>query len=160
MNAKQIITYTAVFAAGALTVWGVSAFTAPSSTSAPAPQAAPVVAAETESPDPAPETLAEATPELSAPSAQAGVTAIGDLQRNMFVTVSGVVERVTDEDEFVIADSSGSVRVWTGNMFFTVEPGENVSVTGFVDDDMLIEIYAQEITRQDGTLVTIGSYSG
>ena len=89
-----------------------------------------------------------------------GFTAIGDLARNTFVTVQGTVERVTDEDEFLIADESGSVRVWTANSFFTVEPGEVVIVQGFVDDDVFIEIYAQEITRADGTVVTIGSYSG
>jgi uncharacterized protein YdeI (BOF family) len=75
------------------------------------------------------------------------------------VTVSGSVQRISDEDEFVLADDSGSISVWTGSQFFTVDQGESVVVTGFIDDDLIIEIYAQEITRADGTVVIIGSYS-
>ena len=71
------------------------------------------------------------------------------------VTVSGTVERITDEDEFIVADESGSITVWTGTQFFTVDEGETVVVAGFVDDDLQLEIYATEIVRADGSVVSI-----
>jgi uncharacterized protein YdeI (BOF family) len=88
------------------------------------------------------------------PSAEAVIN-IGDITRNTPVFIRGVVEEVSDEDEFVIQDATGSVRVWTGATFFTVSLGEEVSVRGFVDDGLLLEVYAQEITRSDGTVLTI-----
>lgn len=97
-----------------------------------------------------------ATPEATVHSDEKGLTAIGSLQRNTMVSVQGVVQRITDEDEFQLADDTGSIQVSTGNQFFTVEQGETVTVSGFVDDDLILEIYAQEITRQDGSVVTIG----
>ena len=97
-----------------------------------------------------------ATPEATVHSDEKGLTAIGSLQRNTMVSVQGVVQRITDEDEFQLADDTGSIQVWTGNQFFAVEQGETVTVSGFVDDDLVLEIYAQEITRQDGSVVTIG----
>lgn len=167
MNVKAFATYTAVFVAGALALFGLNALSTNSTpTGQPAAESSSApITSEMATPE------AETTPiehsaeqpnvgEQPATTSTAVVTAIGDLQRNSFVTVRGTVERVTDEDEFLIADSSGSVRVWTANSFFTVDPGESVVVQGFVDDDVLLEIYAQEITRADGTVVTIGSYSG
>ena len=97
-----------------------------------------------------------ASPEATVHSEEKGLTAIGSLQRNTMVSVQGVVQRITDEDEFQLADHTGSIQVSTGNQFFAVEQGETVTVSGFVDDDLVLEIYAQEITRQDGSVVTIG----
>lgn len=92
-------------------------------------------------------------------AAPTGATSVDSLVKNTMVTVSGTVERITDEDEFVLADATGSVRVWTGNQFFTVDQGESVVVTGFVDDGLFIEIYAQEIVRADGTVISVGGSS-
>lgn len=168
MNVKTFATYTVVFVAGAAALLGLNALSGNQNPSAePAENttsaATTSVADKPLSTPPAmeePADNAEADHSQGPVATSEGFTAIGDLARNTFVTVQGTVERVTDEDEFLIADESGSVRVWTANSFFTVEPGEVVIVQGFVDDDVFIEIYAQEITRADGTVVTIGSYSG
>jgi uncharacterized protein YdeI (BOF family) len=82
------------------------------------------------------------------------ITPIGDLVRNSNVTVSGTVDRLTDEDEFVMSDSTGSVRVSVGPNRVPANRGEAVTVRGFVDDDLRIEIYARELVRADGTVVT------
>jgi uncharacterized protein YdeI (BOF family) len=83
------------------------------------------------------------------------ITQISDLRRGSRATIEGVVERVTDEDEFVIADSSGSIQVWTGNEFFTVESGDRIVVSGFIDDDLLKEVYAERIYLEDGSVIEI-----
>lgn len=168
MNVKAFATYTVVFVAGAGALFGLNALSGIQSPAAQPVQDIPdqAAASEVERPDPTVsenDQLAEqaqGNDTANPVPAPEGFVPIGDLQRNTFVTVQGTVERVTDEDEFLIADQSGSVRVWTANSFFTVEPGESVTVQGFVDDDVFLEIYAQEITRADGTVLTIGSYSG
>lgn len=99
----------------------------------------------------------ESTPSAAAVTEVAGQVAIADIRRGTMVSVAGVVERVSDEDEFVIRDASGAIPVWTGQTFFAVQPGERVVVNGFVDDDLLLEIYAQEIIKQDGSVVTISA---
>jgi uncharacterized protein YdeI (BOF family) len=92
---------------------------------------------------------------LAAPAAASDATRIADLERNTNVTVVGTVERLTDEDEFILADASGSVRVYVGPNFVPVNPGDAVTVRGFVDDDFRLEIYAREILRPDGSTVTL-----
>lgn len=83
------------------------------------------------------------------------VTPIGDLQRGTTVTVAGTVERITDEDEFRLADASGTVRVYVGPNWVPANVGETVTVDGFVDNDFgPLEIYARSLTRADGTVVT------
>ena len=85
------------------------------------------------------------------------LTPIADLERGTIATIEGVVQRISDEDEFLIADTSGSIKVWTGTTFFPVEQGERVSVRGFVDDGILRELYAQQIVRENGSVVQISS---
>lgn len=92
---------------------------------------------------------------LAAPAAASETTRIADLVRNTNVTVVGSVDRLTDEDEFILADASGSVRVYVGPNFVPVNPGDTVTVRGFVDDDFRLEIYAREIVRPDGSTVTL-----
>jgi uncharacterized protein YdeI (BOF family) len=91
----------------------------------------------------------------AAPAAASETTRIADLVRNTNVTVVGSVDRLTDEDEFILADASGSVRVYVGPNFVPVNPGDTVTVRGFVDDDFRLEIYAREIVRPDGSTVTL-----
>jgi uncharacterized protein YdeI (BOF family) len=91
---------------------------------------------------------------LAVSAATNGATRIADLVRNTNVTVVGTVDRLTDEDEFILADASGSVRVYVGPNFVPVNPGDAVTVRGFVDDDFRLEIYAREIVRPDGSTVT------
>lgn len=81
-------------------------------------------------------------------------TPIGDLQRGSMVTVSGTVERIMDTDEFRLADPTGSVRIYVGPNWVPAQVGEQVSVSGFVDDGIgPKEIYARTLTHADGTVV-------
>jgi uncharacterized protein YdeI (BOF family) len=93
---------------------------------------------------------------IAAPAAFANqITPIADAQRGTMVTVQGIVERITDEDEFRLADSSDSIRIYVGPNWVPAEVGENVIVNGFVDDDLgPREIYARSLTRADGTVIT------
>ena len=162
MAGKQIAIYGAVFTAGVLAVVGYLGLGGPvpfSSQTVSAPQTEPQTQPQAESlTEPDMQGQATSSPVPEAEPAQA-TTAIGEVARNTMVTVSGTVQRVTDEDEFVIEDATGSIPVWTGNQFFTVDVGESVTVSGFVDDDLLKEIYAQEIIRADGSVVLIGGSS-
>jgi uncharacterized protein YdeI (BOF family) len=92
---------------------------------------------------------------LAAPASASDVTAIGDLVGYTNVTVVGTVQRLTDEDEFILADPSGTVRVYVGPNFVPVNPGDAVTVRGFVDRELRLEIYAREIVRADGSTVTL-----
>lgn len=94
---------------------------------------------------------------LAAPAAFASqITPIADAQRGSMVTVQGIVERITDEDEFRLADTSGAIRIYVGPNWVPAEVGEMVVVNGFVDDDLIAprEIYARSLTRADGTVIT------
>lgn len=84
----------------------------------------------------------------------AETTAIGELRRSSFATVAGTVDRVTDEDEFVLRDGTGHVRVYVGPALVPVRAGDSVTVTGTVDDGLRLEIYAREIVDADGTTFT------
>ncbi|TQV83110.1 NirD/YgiW/YdeI family stress tolerance protein [Denitrobaculum tricleocarpae] len=91
----------------------------------------------------------------TAASASGSITPIDDLQRGTMVTVQGTVERITDEDEFRLADATGSVRIYVGPNWVPADVGEAVTVKGFVDDDLgPLEIYARNLTRADGSVIT------
>lgn len=90
----------------------------------------------------------------AAPLSAETVTPIAEVQRGTMVTVAGTVERILDTDEFRLADDSGSIRIYVGPNWVPAEIGESVSVRGFVDDGLSREIYARELTRADGTVVT------
>ena len=95
---------------------------------------------------------------LTAPAvfADTPTTPIADVQRGTMVNVAGTVARITDEDEFRLTDASGSIRIYVGPNWVPAEVGENVVVSGFVDDDLIPprEIYARSLTRADGTVIT------
>jgi uncharacterized protein YdeI (BOF family) len=83
------------------------------------------------------------------------ITPIAEAQRGSMVTVQGTVDRITDEDEFRLADASGDIRIYVGPNWVPAEVGETVIVNGFVDDDLgPREIYARSLTRADGTVIT------
>lgn len=147
MVVKRVAVYAAVFSGGALAVVGAMAL------GGVFPAQAPTLVA------PVPGVTGTVAPEEE-PGVAAESTPIGSLVRNTFVTVSGTVERITDEDEFIIADTTGSVKVWTGSPFGPISPGEQLVVRGFVDDDLLLELYAQEIVKEDGTVLELRSYGG
>ena len=83
------------------------------------------------------------------------ITPIAEAARGTMVTVLGTVARITDEDEFRLTDASGNIRVYVGPNWVPVDVGEAVKVRGFVDNDLgPREIYARELVRADGSLVT------
>jgi len=88
------------------------------------------------------------------------ITPIGDLKRGMPAEIQGKVIKILDEDEFRIEDSTGSVRVYIGwRNRMVVRVGEEIGVRGVVDDDLRLffrpELYATEITREDGTTIEL-----
>jgi uncharacterized protein YdeI (BOF family) len=88
------------------------------------------------------------------------ITAIDRLERGMTATIKGEVTRILDEDEFRIADQTGSVRVYIGwKNRVSIPVGEAVTVRGVVDDDLVSffrpEFYAFEIVREDGTVIKL-----
>lgn len=84
------------------------------------------------------------------------ITPVAQARRGTMVTVRGTVQRITDEDEFRLADSSGSIQVYVGPNWVPAEVGEIVTVRGFVDDNPIgpREIYARTMTRADGSVIT------
>jgi uncharacterized protein YdeI (BOF family) len=92
---------------------------------------------------------------LAAMPAFAETVPIGELRYGTTVQVSGVVEQITDEDEFRITDDSGSVRVYIGPGIVPFDTGETITVSGIVDRDFgRLELYAREAVRADGSRVT------
>lgn len=92
---------------------------------------------------------------LAIAQADAQLTEIAALTRGQLVEVRGMVARITDEDEFILSDASGQVRVYVGPNFVPASEGEAITVFGRVDDDGLLEIYASRIIRADGTEVAL-----
>jgi uncharacterized protein YdeI (BOF family) len=97
---------------------------------------------------------------LTALAAQAErITPIAETQRGTMVTVTGTVERIMDENEFRLADPTGQILIYLGQNWVPALVGEKVVVHGFVDDDLgPREIYAQSLTRADGTVITFEHY--
>lgn len=87
--------------------------------------------------------------------ALADTTAVQDLRRGMPATVEGKVERITDDDEFLLADETGSILVYIGPNPMPVRAGDRVRVAGAVDDDGPLELYAAEVTLPDGRVVPL-----
>lgn len=87
---------------------------------------------------------------------QEKITAIDDVKRGSMVTVRGTVERILDTDEFRLADETGDIKVYIGwQNFVPVDVGENITVNGFVDNDLILEIYAREIVHSDGRVTQL-----
>lgn len=83
-------------------------------------------------------------------------TAVQDLHRGAAATVAGRVERITDDDEFLLTDETGSILIYIGPNRMPVRQGERIRVSGTVDDDDTpLELYATEIVLQDGEVVTL-----
>lgn len=185
MALKTLITYSATFAAGALAFAAIAgaqgSFMEPvvSASSQPSSESRNSLVEEVEQVAPSNNTDdaaisesgqdSDAAPTSSQANAETDLTAsdqtiadesgavtnIADLQRNSRVLIEGVVTRASEEDEFVIEDTTGSVQVYTGSTFFVAEVGERVLVEGFVDESLLLEVYAQKVTHQDGRVTSI-----
>lgn len=84
------------------------------------------------------------------------VTTIDDVGRGDYVVLTGEVARFSDEDEFVLRDDSGSIRVYIGYQNrMPVRPGETITVEGFVDFGLKLEVYAWTITKADGQVIEL-----
>ncbi|MDD9715385.1 hypothetical protein PVW48_01400 [Dinoroseobacter sp. PD6] len=84
------------------------------------------------------------------------LTPIAELKRGTMVMMTGDVARITDEDEFILADATGRVPVYVGPNFVPAAEGETVTVWGWVDDDLFSnEVYARRIQRADGTVIEL-----
>jgi uncharacterized protein YdeI (BOF family) len=93
-----------------------------------------------------------------AQSANEQVTALEDLRRGDFVTVTGTVTRLQDDDEFIIDDGTARAEIYVrgGLPGPAFRVGDTVTVRGRVDDDVIglrREIYAREVETADGTLI-------
>lgn len=95
------------------------------------------------------------TPLAATAQADPPVTEIAALVPGQAVTLRGVVQRITDEDEFILSDASGRVPVYVGPNLVPATTGETITVIGRVDDDGPREIYATRIIRADGTEVAL-----
>ena len=80
---------------------------------------------------------------------------VSTLGRGQPVTIAGTVYRITDEDEFILRDPTGTVRVYVGPNAVPAVQGDSITVSGHVDDGFRLEIYATSILRADGTLVDL-----
>ncbi len=79
---------------------------------------------------------------------------IAEARRGAAVTLAGVVDRILDEDEFRLKDASGDIEVYLGPNWVRLAPGETVTVSGWIDDDIPRELYARKIVRADGSVLT------
>lgn len=79
---------------------------------------------------------------------------IAKAERGTMVTVQGIVEHIADEDEFRLADPSGTINIYVGPHWVPAAIGETVIVNGLVDDDLgPREIYARSLIRADGAVI-------
>lgn len=92
-----------------------------------------------------------------ADSVTATVDPIADLAQGQIVTLLGTVDRITDDDEFLLRDATGAVAVYVGPNPIPAAVGDRVTVIGVVDDDGPIEIYATTIVLADGTEVALSN---
>ena len=97
---------------------------------------------------------------VGAQSTNEQVTALEDLRRGDFVSVTGEVTRLQDDDEFIIDDGTARAEIYVrgGLPGPAFRVGDTVIVRGRVDDDMIgfrREIYATEIETADGTVLSV-----
>lgn len=88
---------------------------------------------------------------VASPVAAVSDETIATLPSGERVTISGVVDRVSNDDTFILRDETGSIPVYLGPNRVPVEVGMAVTVHGIVDDDVPREIYANRPTDTAGT---------
>lgn len=87
--------------------------------------------------------------------AEASIQTIDSLRPETIVTVQGTVESIRDEDEFILKDETGSIQIYIGPNTMPVSVGNEVTVKGMFDNDIVKrEIYAHELTDTDGNVTT------
>lgn len=85
---------------------------------------------------------------------------VTDVKRGDRVVLRGQVARIAEEDEFILADESGRIRVYIGwKNDLPVKRGDTVIVEGRADDDALFgtrpEIYARVLELTNGERITL-----
>lgn len=84
------------------------------------------------------------------------VQTIKSLKAETIVTVVGEVERIRDEDEFILKDDTDSIRIYIGPNRMPVKIGDKVTVEGMFDNDFFKrEIYAHTITDSEGNKIEL-----
>jgi len=82
--------------------------------------------------------------------------AISTLTRGIAASVIGTVDAISDDDEFLLADATGQVRVYIGPNPMPVRTGDRVTVRGVMDDDPgPLELYARQIVLADGRTIDL-----
>lgn len=92
---------------------------------------------------------------ITAPTFALANPTIADLKPETRVIVSGVVDRITDEDTFILRDETGEIKVYIGPNLVPFDTGSSVTVHGIVDDDLVPEIYANRLETTDGQVIDL-----
>ncbi len=87
---------------------------------------------------------------VAAPTSLVAGQTLAEISSDKRVTISGVVDRITSEDTFILKDHTGRIPVYLGPNRVAVEEGLPVTVHGLVDDDVPREIYADRMRIGDG----------
>lgn len=86
----------------------------------------------------------------------ASIQTINSLKSETIVTVAGTVESIRDEDEFILEDETGSIKIYIGPNRMPVQVGDKVTVEGMLDNDIIKrEIYAYTITDAEGNVTEL-----
>ncbi len=99
-------------------------------------------------------------------SDEEAIVPIESLRRGDFATIRGEVVRYRDSDEILLRDGSGRIEIFVRGARSPEPPaevGETITVSGWVDDDAIAfsrEMYATEIVRGDGTVISIDAPVG
>ena len=78
---------------------------------------------------------------------------IAKAPRGQPVTLTGKVMRISDTDAFRLKDETGTVTVYVGPNTLPVEVGEQITVTGALEEGFPPEFVARALRRSDGTEV-------
>ena len=93
---------------------------------------------------------------FASPAAAYDIVTIDQLEAYAPAEIHGTVDRVTDEDTFVLRDETGTIPVYIGPHRVPVGAGANVIVFGRLDDDRPREVYADRLTLPDGETIQVG----
>ena len=96
---------------------------------------------------------------LTAIPALAQTATVAD-EAGVMTTLQGTVAEITDKDEFILKDATGMVKVELGDTQVSLKVGDQVTVEGLVETDLLgRDMEAQSLTGPDGKVVTIAHES-
>ncbi len=93
---------------------------------------------------------------LTGPAIARNTVSIADAPTYAPVTLSGSVDRIIDDDTFVLADASGTIPVYIGPHAMPVTVDMVVTVTGAIDDDLPRELYAEQLILPDNRVIDVG----